>query len=171
MPETIAKTDDRQIIGGVFSDRKNADQAVKDLRELGIADENIQVVVTLDDKQVKNAYRDALVGRGFAESQALFYENALQNGKTLVAVHNVVDPAPVIEALDDNKAEYNPDGSRNVRQDVFGLTAGAISGAAAGGAAGSALGGPVGAVVGIATGTLVGAGAGAAAGKAVEHQK
>jgi hypothetical protein len=36
MPETISKTDNRQIIGGMFSERENADQAVQDLRELGI---------------------------------------------------------------------------------------------------------------------------------------
>jgi hypothetical protein len=171
MPATITKTDNRQIIGGVFSDQKNADKAIEALHDLGVSDENIQVVVTLDEHAAKEAYTDALVGRGVAESQALFYDKAIRSGKTLVAVHNVTDPAPIIEVFDDNKAEYNPDGSRNLRQDVLGLTFGAAAGAVAGGVAGTLVGGPVGAAVGAATGAVVGGGAGAAAGKASEHHK
>jgi hypothetical protein len=171
MPETISKTDNLQIIGGVFSDRNNADKAVQALRELGVPDQNMQVVVMLDDKQAGRAYTDALVGRGVAESQALFYDKAIRSGKILVAVHNVTDPAPVIEVFDDYKAEYNPDGSRNLRQDVVGMTAGAAAGAVAGGIAGTAFGGPVGAAIGAAAGAVVGAGAGGAAGKATEHRK
>jgi uncharacterized membrane protein len=106
-----------------------------------------------------------------AESQALYYDKAVRNGKILVAVHNVVDPAPVIEIFDDNKAEYNPDGSRNLRQDVAGMTAGAVVGAVAGAVAGTVVGGPVGGAAGAAAGAVVGGGAGAAAGKATEHRK
>jgi hypothetical protein len=171
MPETITKVDDRQIIGGVFSNRENADKAVQDLLELGVLQQDIQVVVMLDEKQAKDAYKDALVGRGVAESQALYYDNAVRNGKILVAVHNVTDPAPVIEAFDDNKAEYNPDGSRNLRQDVVGMTAGAAIGAIAGGVAGTVVAGPLGGAAGAAAGAVVGGGAGAAAGKASEHRK
>ena len=47
MPATITKTDNSQIIGGVFSERDNADKAVQALRELGIPDSNIQIVVML----------------------------------------------------------------------------------------------------------------------------
>ena len=171
MPETITEIDNRQIIGGMFSSRKNADKAIQDLRELGVPEEDIQVVVTLNEKQADEAYKDALVGRGVAESQALFYDKAIRNGKILVAVHNVTEPAPVIEVFDDNKAEYNPDGSRNLRQDVVGLTAGAAIGAVAGGMAGTVAGGPLGAAVGAAAGAVVGGGAGAAVGKATEHRK
>ncbi len=171
MPETISKIDNRQIIGGVFSNRENADEAVDALLESGISEQNIQVVVTLNDKQAKEAYTDALVGRGFAESQALFYDKAIRNGKILVAVHNVTDPATVIDIFDDFKAEYNPDGSRNLREDVAGMTAGAVIGAAALGAAGAAVGGPAGAVAGAAAGAVLGGGSGAAAGKAAEHRK
>jgi hypothetical protein len=171
MPETISKTDNRQIIGGVFSSRTNADKAVQALRELGVPKQDIQVVVMLNDKQATNAARDALVGRGVAESQALFYEKAVRSGKILVAVHNVTDPAPIIEIFDDNKAEFNPDGSRNLRDDVVGLTTGAAAGAVAGGVAGTMAAGPLGGAVGAAAGALVGGGAGAAAGKATEHRK
>jgi hypothetical protein len=171
MPATITKSDNYQIIGGVFSERKNADKAVQALRELGIPDSNIQVVVMLDDKEAKDAYRNALVGRGVSESQALYYDEAIRKGKILVAVHNVTDPTPVIEVFDDNKAEYNPDGSRNLREDVFGMTTGAVVGAVAGGIAGTAVAGPLGTAVGAAAGAVVGGGAGAAAGKAAEHNK
>jgi hypothetical protein len=171
MPETISKVDNRQIIGGVFSNRNNANKAIQAFRDLGVVEPDIQVVVTLNDKQAKEAYTDALVGRGFVESQALFYEKAIREGKILVAVHNVTDPARIIEVFDDNKAEYNPDGSRNLRQDVAGLTVGAAAGAVAGGVAGAVVAGPLGGAAGAAAGALVGGGAGAAAGKATEHRK
>ncbi len=171
MPETINQTDNRQIIGGVFSHRQNADDAIEDFREIGVPEQDIQVVVTLNPKQTSASYKDSLVGRGFADSQAVFYENAVREGKILVAVHNVLDPAPIIEIFDLNKAEYNPDGSRNVRRDVVGLTTGAAAGAVAGGVAGTAVAGPVGAAVGAAAGAVVGAGVGGAAGKAIEHRK
>jgi hypothetical protein len=171
MPATISKSDSNQIIGGAFSSRENADKAIDDLHDLGVTDANIQTVVLLNDKQAEDASRDALVGRGFAESQALFYEKAVKDGKILVAVHNVTDPAPIIEVFDDNKAEYNPDGSRNLRQDVAGMTVGAAAGAIAGGVAGTAVAGPLGGAVGAAAGAVIGGGAGAAAGKATEHRK
>ena len=171
MPETISKTDNRQIIGGIFSKREDADLAVKQLRERGITDQDIQVVVMLDGNQAERAYSDALVGRGIAESQALFYDRAIREGKILVAVHNVTEPGPVIDVLDNNGAQHNPDGSRNLRDDVAGLTAGAAIGAVAGGVAGTAVAGPLGGAVGAAAGAIVGGGAGAAAGKAAEHSK
>ena len=171
MPETISKTDNHQIIGGLFSDRSNADKAVQAFRDLGIPEQDIQVVVMLNEKQAQDAYTDALVGRGIAESQALFYEKAVRQGKILIAIHDVTDPAPVIEVFDAYQAEFNPDGSRNLRQDVLGLTAGAAAGAVAGGIAGTVAAGPLGGAVGAAAGAVVGAGAGAAVGKATEHRK
>ena len=171
MPETISKTDDRQIIGGAFSNRENAEQAIVAFRNLGVPDQNIQVVVQREQDQADAAYTDAMVGRGFSESQALYYDKAIKEGKTLVAVHNVTDPTPIIEIFDKFKSDYNPNGTRNVRQDVFGMTAGAAIGATALGVAGAVVAGPVGAAAGVAAGTLVGGGVGAAAGKAVEHDK
>jgi hypothetical protein len=171
MPATITKTDETQIIGGVFSDRANADKAIQALRDQGIPDADIQVVILLDDKQSKDAARTALVGRGVSESQALYYDQAVRDGKILVAVHGVTDPAPVIEVFDAYKAEYNPDGSRNLRDDVLGMTTGAVAGAVAGGVAGTVVAGPLGTAVGAAAGAVVGGGAGAAIGKAAEHRK
>jgi hypothetical protein len=171
MPETISTNNNTQIIGGTFSNRDNADKAVQAFRELGIPEQNIQVVVQLNDKQANEAYTDALVGRGVSESQALFYDKAVREGKILVAIHNVTNPKPVIDVFDQYKAEYNPNGSRNLRDDVVGMTVGAVVGAAALGVAGAAVAGPIGAAAGVAAGAVLGGGAGAAAGKAAEHSK
>lgn len=171
MPKTISRTDNRQIIGGVFSNRNNADKAIQALLDLGIREQDIQVVVMLNDNQAKEAFTDAFVRRGLAESQALFYEKAVCEGKLFVAVHEVTAPAPVIDVFDAYQAEFNPDGSRNLREDVVGLTAGAVTGAVAGGVAGTIAAGPLGGAVGAAAGAVVGGGAGAAAGKATEHRK
>ena len=171
MPETISSDSNTQIIGGTFSNRENADKAVQAFRELGVPEQNIQVVVQLDDRQANSAYSDALVGRGVSESQAMFYDKAVREGKILVAVHNVITPAPVIEVFDRYGADYNPDGSRNLRDDVLGMTAGVAVGAAALGAVGAAVAGPLGAAAGVAAGAILGGGAGAAAGKAAEHRK
>jgi hypothetical protein len=171
MPQTISKTNELQIIGGIFSDREKSDNAVQQLREAGVPDANIQVVAMIDGEQAERAYTDAMVGRGIAENQARFYDRAVRDGKIFVAVHNVTEPGPVIDIFDDNGAVHNPDGSRNLRVDVAGLTAGAAVGAVAGGVAGTAVAGPLGGAVGAVAGAVVGAGAGGAAGKAVEHRK
>jgi len=170
MPQTINRTIEGQIIGGVFSDRKNADKATVAFQELGVLRQDIQVLVQ-PNKNASTAYTDELQKRGFAEAQARYYNEAIRNGKILVAVHNVTDPEPIIEVFDRFGAEYNPDGSRNVRQDVAGLTAGAGAGAVVGAATGLVAGGPIGAAVGGATGAVLGGGVGAAAGKANEHRK
>ena len=171
MPQTIDKTGLGQIIGGTFADRENADKAVQAFRDLGIPDEEIQVVVQLNEKQAKEAYTDILTDRGFADSQARFYDKAIREGKILVVVYDVTDPAKIIDVFDRFKAEYNPNGSRNLRDDVAGMTVGAVVGAVAGGVAGAVVAGPLGAAAGGAAGAVVGGGAGAAAGKAAEHSK
>ncbi len=170
MPQTIDKTSTGQIIGGTFSNRENADNAVKAFVDAGVPATDIQMVVQLSE-QPKAAYTEILSDRGFAESQAHYYDQAIRDGKVLVAVSNVVDPAPIIDIFDKYKAEYNPDGGRNVRHDVGGMTAGAVVGAVAGGIVGTAVAGPVGGAAGAAAGAVVGGGTGAAAGKAIEHNK
>jgi hypothetical protein len=171
MPQTINKTSAGQIIGGAFSDDQNADDAVQALQELGVPPSDIEVVVQLDEKEAKQAYSDMLSDRGFADSQAGYYDKAIKEGKTLVVVYGVIDAKPVIDIFDKYKAEYNPNGSRNLRDDVAGMTIGAAVGAAAGGVAGLAAAGPVGAAAGAAAGAIIGGGAGGAAGKAAEHKK
>lgn len=172
MPQTITKTVDGQIIGATFSSAENANKAVAALEdELSIPAENIQLLIQPTKEQSHDAHLNMLIGRGFTESQARYFNDAVKNGKILVAVHGVTDPAPVIDILDQYKAEYNPNGARNVRQDVMGMTTGAAVGAVAGSVVGAAFGGPVGAAAGAAAGAVIGGGGGAAAGKAVEHNK
>jgi hypothetical protein len=171
MPKTINITSEGQIIGGTFSTRENADKAVKAFQDLGYSNADIQVLVQLNEKQADDAYTDMLSDRGFSEFQARYYDKVVREGKVLVAVYEVTDPSPIIDIFDKFKAEYNPNGSRNLREDVLGMTTGAIVGAAALGAVGAVVAGPVGAAAGLAAGALVGGGSGAAAGKAVEHGK
>jgi hypothetical protein len=171
MPQTIDTNTQGQIIGGTFSNRENADKAVEAFQELGIPAGDIQLVVQLNDATADDVYTDILTERGFASSQAHFYDKAIRDGKALVVVYNVTEPAEVIDVFDQFKAEYNPNGSRNLRDDVAGMTIGVVAGAVAGGMAGAALGGPVGAAAGAAAGVMVGGGTGVAAGKAAEHNK
>jgi hypothetical protein len=170
MPQTINKTADLQIIAGVFSDREKADKATVAFQEAGVPAQNIQFVIQ-PEKQATTTYVDDFQERGIAERQAVYYDKAIRDGKLFIAVYNVVDPVPIVEIFDRFGAEYNPDGSRNVRQDVAGMTAGAGAGAVVGAAAGLVAGGPVGAAVGAAAGAVLGGGAGAAAGKGIEHNK
>jgi hypothetical protein len=171
MPRTITKTIEGQIIGGTFTNRENADKAVQALQDLGISSLDIEVVVQLNEKQAKQVFTDILSDRGFSESQARYYDKAIHEGKILVVVYGITDPAPIIDVFDAYKAEYNPNGLRNVRDDVAGMTVGAAVGAAAGSVAGAVVGGPVGAAAGAAAGAVVGGGSGAAVGKAAEHRK
>ena len=171
MPKTLDKTYDGQIIGGTFSNRTNADKAVAAFEDSGIPMDNIEVIVPLDDDENEDVYTDLFTDRGFSEYHANYYDTVIREGKVLVAIYGVTDPAPVIDIFDKFKAEYNPNGSRNLRDDVAGMTVGAVVGAAALGAIGAAVGGPVGAAVGGVAGAGVGGGSGAAAGKAVEHRK
>jgi hypothetical protein len=171
MPQTINKTDDFQIIAGVFSDREKTDKALVAFQEAGVPAQNIQFVVQPDKQSNTTTYADDFRQRGIAERQAAYYDKAIRNGKFFVAIYNVTNPAPIVEIFDRFGAEYNPDGSRNVRQDVAGMTAGAGAGAVIGAAVGLVAGGPVGAAAGAAAGAVVGGGAGAAAGKGIEHNK
>ena len=125
MPETINKSRKHRAIGGVFSNRENADKAIQAFRDLGLPEKDIHVVVSLFDKT--------------------------REGKVLVTVHNVKHPAAVIEIFDVHHADYNLDGSRNIRHDVAGLT--------------------VGVAVGATAGAVFGGGTGAAVGKVKEHLK
>jgi hypothetical protein len=153
MPQTIKRWDHCQNIAAVFSDRTNADKAVQAFRDLGVKEQDIVEVVTIND--------------------------TVRNGRILITVHNVKYPAPIIDIFDENKAEYNPDGSHSIREDVAGLTVGAVAGAALGGAAGAEEGGILGTIVaglvgtavGAVVGAVVGGSVGAVAGEIAEHRK
>ena len=171
MPQTIDETYKGQIIGGIFESHDNADLAVQAFEDLDIAKENIQVVVKHNNSDSKDNYATLLMGRGFSKTQALYYNKVVREGKILVVVYEVTDPAPIIDIFNKYNAEFNPNGSRNLRDDVLGMTTGAVFGAAAGGLAGAVLGGPLGAAAGGVAGAVVGGGSGAAVGIVVEHKK
>jgi len=171
MPKTIEKTYEGQIIGGIFANEDNAEKAVEAFEEMDISSDDIEIIVQLEGEQTEDVYTDLLSDRGFSESQATYYGEMIHAGKVLVVVSEVTDPDPVIDIFDKFKAEYNPSGSRNLRDDVAGMTVGATVGAAAGGVAGAVIGGPVGVAAGVAAGAVLGGGSGAAVGKAVEHKK
>ena len=171
MPKTIEKSYEGQIIGGIFANEDNAEKAVEAFEEMDISPDDIEVIVQLESGQPKEAYTDILSDRGFSASQAVYYGEVIHAGKVLVIVSEVNDPAPVIDVFDKFKAEYNPNGSRNLRDDVAGMTLGAAVGAAMGGLTGAVMGGPLGAAAGLAAGVVVGGGAGAVIGKDAEHQK
>jgi uncharacterized membrane protein len=145
MPETISKSRNRRTIGGVFATRDNADKAVEAFLHAGVSEEDIHVIVSIND--------------------------TVRAGRVRIDVHNVKNPAPIIEIFDNHKAEYNLDGSRNFRQDVAGLTIGTAAGATSGGVTGTFVAGPVGTAVGAATGAVVGGGLGSVIGKAKEYLK
>jgi len=171
MPKTIDKTYEGQIIGGIFTNRDDADGAIQALEELEISSDDIEEFVQLDKTHSKEAHIEILSERGFAEAQAIYYDKLIREGNILVVVYDVTDLSPIIDVFDEYKAQYNPNGSRNLREDVLGMTAGTIVGAAALGAVGALVGGPLGAAVGGAAGAVVGGGSGAVAGKAIEHRK
>jgi len=115
MPKTIDKTYEGQIIGGIFANEDNAEKAVEAFEELNISSDDIEVIVQLEGDQTKDVYTDILSDRGFSESQALYYDKVIRAGKVLVVVSEVNDPAPIIDIFDKFKAEYNPNGSRNLQ--------------------------------------------------------
>jgi hypothetical protein len=171
MPQTLDKTFQGQIIGGTFSNRENAEKAVDAFLDSGIERGDIQVVIQFSETPADNVYTDILTDRGSTASQAKYYDEEIRSGKVLVVVYNVIDPAKVIDVFDSQHAEFNPNGSRNLRDDVLGMTTGALVGAAAGGAVGAMVAGPAGVAAGAAAGAIVGGGSGAAVGISSEHNK
>ena len=172
MPQTMITTNQgARIVGATFLDRANAEKAVEALQEIGVSPLDIQVVVQLNTHSAQDLYATLLTDRGFSAEDAHHYDQLIRDGRTLVAVYDVVDAGPVIDVLDEYQAEFNPDGSRNVRDDVVGMTTGAVVGAAALGTLGGAVAGPPGAALGAAAGAVLGGGSGAVVGKAAEHRK
>jgi hypothetical protein len=56
MPKTIDKTYEGQIIGGIFTNRDDADGAIEALEELEISSDDIEEFVQLDNTQSKEAH-------------------------------------------------------------------------------------------------------------------
>jgi hypothetical protein len=172
MPQTIDKTFHGQTIAGTFPSRRDADDAVNAFLDFGVLASDIQIVQHVEVATAgENKTEAVLSDRGCVEMTPSPFVDEDRDIKTTVSVHSVVKPAPIIDIFDKFGAEFNPNGSRNVREDVVGMTTGAAVGAIVGGTAGTLAGGPLGTAAGAAAGAVVGASAGAAAGKAAEHQK
>ena len=141
-----------QIIGGLFSSRQSADETIEALQELDISLEDIEEFVQLDEGQSKQAHLGILSDRGFSESQAVYYDKHIRDGKILVVVYDVADPAPIIDVFDEYEAGHNPASSRNLREDGAGIADVVEAGDKRG-----MLGAVVAEAVGVASGTLAGA--------------
>src|ERR1700679_4057204 len=86
MPQTINKTANLQIIAGVFSDHENSEKATAAFQEeAGVLLQNIQVLFQSDEDAAAN-YRNDLEDRGVASTQAVYYDEAIRNGKVFVAI-------------------------------------------------------------------------------------
>lgn len=144
-------------VGALFESNHDANKAVDALLKEGILPEDIYVQVEVNDKEAKKAQKHAMKAVGFEDPDQRYFEKALKEGKTLVTVTNLApeQTGEVITILNQNGSHYNPDGSRNIRDDVVGMTTGVLAGTAVGVLAGP-VGAGIGAIAGAAIGTAVG---------------
>lgn len=112
------KSYEGQIIGGLFSSRRTADEAIEALQELDISPDDIEEFVQLDEIQSKQPHLEILSNRGFSDGQSVYYDKEIRNGKILVVVYDVADPGPVLDVFTEFEAGHNPSGSRNLRDDI-----------------------------------------------------
>ena len=106
-----------QMIGGIFTNRDDADGAIGALEELEVSSDDIEEFVQLDHTQSKEAHNEILSEGGLSKSQAIYYDKLVREGNILLVVYNVTDPSPAIDVFDEYKEQYNPNGSRNLRED------------------------------------------------------
>lgn len=141
-------------VGALFTNPDDAERAVKDLLAEGFSRNDIFVSTQQYLKDVPEVRQQALREGGYVEEDVLYFDKELAEGKTLVSVSHVRDEqcGAVIHILNKNGSHYDPDGTRNVRDDVVGMTTGAVIGAAMG----ALLGGPIGAAVGEVGGGIIG---------------
>lgn len=155
---TSSTTEGSKIVGALFDEHHDANLAVDALIKKGYLRDDIAVLVQVNPDQDQKARQHALKAVGYEDPDRRYFDKAIEEGKTLVSVTNVPKnkTGEVVSILKHHGAHYNPDGSRNIRDDVVGMTTGAAIGAAAG-----AFGGPIGVAIGALAGTAVGAVVGA----------
>lgn len=147
-------------VGALFENPLSAERAADELVERGFRRSNIFVSTKHYLKTDPEIRREGLRNGGYVEEDILYMDKELVAGKTLVTVSNVPEKqcGEVIRVLNKNGSHFNPDGTRNVRDDVVGMTTGAVIGAVVGalmgGPAGIAVGEIGGGVIGGALGTL-----------------
>ncbi len=195
MAETMQTTDDGDLIGAVFEDQLTAQKVVMELARYHIEDvvlhnqygpTSLGMTADIADRTIsdvvlcgppRNLKRSAGPLRRFTLlgidcEKAYRYLDQLLEGRILVTANNVQldQRAIVIDTFNKFGGLINPDGSRNVREDVVGMTTGSAIGAAAGAVIGGITGGPLGSAAGGAAGAVAGGAMGAVAGQAAEHQ-
>lgn len=141
-------------IGALFKDPADAQRAVDELVSEGFPRTDIFLSTEQYLKDKPDVRQRALREGGYIEEDVLYFDKELAEGKTLVSVGHVREEqcGTVIHILNKNGSHYDPDGTRNVRDDVVGMTTGALIGAAMG----AVLGGPIGAAVGEVGGGVIG---------------
>ncbi len=73
---------DNSIVAGVFTDETQAQQAMSDLQNAGFTDDQIRYSVHRGGSGIL----DSLMGLGFGQDEANFYNNEFLNGRTVVTV-------------------------------------------------------------------------------------
>lgn len=141
-------------VGALFDNTDDANRAVKELKDQGFSSRNIRTTI-LDDRQKPSVVPEDIFHRsGYSDRRIRFFKDGLLGGKVMVTVFNVPEELSgvVIHICNENGSQYDPDGSRNVRDDVVGMTTGALAGAALG----ALVAGPLGAAAGEVGGGLIG---------------
>lgn len=165
MAESTEINENNFMVAALFKSNDDANKAIQELTEEGYYKENISLTLKLDEEDKKKARKEALKAKGFEDPDTLYLLKAVEEGDSLVTVLHVTEKqtGEVVKIFNENGSHYNPDGDRNIRQDVVGMSAGAV----VGGVVGALIAGPVGA----AAGTAVGASIGGAVGDKVEKDK
>jgi uncharacterized protein (TIGR02271 family) len=73
---------DNSIVAGVFTDETQAQQAMSDLQNAGFTDDQIRYSVHRGGSGIL----DSLMGLGFGQDEANFYNKEFMNGRTVVTV-------------------------------------------------------------------------------------
>jgi len=105
MSQVMNEALEDQILGGIFPNGEFAQRAVQALHELCVPELNIQTI-QLSHTPSTDPYEKYLTMRGFNRLQARFYEKALQAGKILVVISEVLNSKSVIHIFHRNQATY-----------------------------------------------------------------
>ena len=95
----MARTD-RPLVAGVFQNETNAQQAMADLQNAGFTDEQIRYSVHKGGAGI----RDSLLGLGFGQDEASYYDSEFMAGRTVVTVLNTDHQQEAYDILQRNGA-------------------------------------------------------------------
>ena len=103
MPLSTYNTFEAEIIGGIFSNHGERDDAQQTTLELVVPGQNTQVIFHLNEKQAKEAYLEALV-------------KAMRSGKLMVTVDKDTNTVPTIVVTDNLQSAAKPEASCRAEQ-------------------------------------------------------